>query len=134
MGDRYRLVAAMMEDPLNMACVLRELERLHTKSVGLLWYANSPYLTPVVRSRSGVWGFSRVQDCFYDFPEEEQLLYAIMNDGKGYFIITPDEGELGPFDTFDVAVEQAKTLAQNEGFIVLDEIPWQGLKGYPMPI
>lgn len=124
MGDRYRLVAAMLEDPLNLVCVFRELKRRRLPK---------GYLTPAVLSKSGVWGFAEVQKCYAEYPVEEDLLYALLNDGKGYFVISPDESEVGPFDTFDQAVAQAVAIAEAEGYVVLTEIPWKGLSDYPMP-
>lgn len=124
MSDRYDVIEALMEDPLNLACVLRALKRRGggqqaratlvgpSRTLdGVLVYPTLPGLEALASAKSAM---------FVDRAIEIFELYPgwYMND------VEKDE-EYGPLDSLDAAVKAAEDLLQKRGVTILSEIPWE---------
>ena len=126
MSDRYRMVAAMMDDPLNRACVHRELaRRKHDREL----------LSPPLENETGEIGLVPIRSCLAS-PDPSTLsnlfLFSVFNDGSGFFVATED-GEIGPFDVIEPALSEMLRVAEDMGYRVLDTIPWGEVEDlYPM--
>jgi len=119
MSDRARIIQAMLEDPLNLACFLREYAVRNFQQVRILG--------PATDTRQGMIIFP----CFRDIlllnkpPEDWAREFEIYELGPGWYITrTSDQLETGPFPTLQVAKAQAKLLAEDGGYLVLEKIPW----------
>ena len=119
-SSRYRAITAILDDPLNMACVFRELHRR----------GQQKFLLPPQRKRGGGWVFQsfefskeRVRPDL--LPEDSQIdsLYEIHFDQVNWFV-TGGELEIGPFEAEEDALSQVILLARQEGLIFLDNMPW----------
>ena len=133
--SRYAIIVGMLEDPLNLACAMRELMRLEREKGGLK-------LVPPPISISG-----RVfYPTFRDFlkikkvseslnPESIDFLAEIFSTGDGVWYITiPDGSEIGPFDSLKRCHVEVRNLLEPEGFIFLDKNPWgdKDTSSYPL--
>jgi hypothetical protein len=123
----------MLDDPLTRTCVIREVYRRRLTEQKLL--------PPPVPRDGGGWVFLRMRAAMtspvprsFSRNADVDSVYEVFNDGKGWFVFATDsDQEIGPFDTIPAALAQAKTQASQDGYIILDELPWddQDILKYP---
>lgn len=130
--DRYRAIAALLDDPLNHAAVLREMFR-RGKS-------QKNFVAPPIKVTSGVgaagWAFPTlrhlvrhgVPDRYSDEKlSNVELLATVFCDGTKWnvlFQLEDDETELGPFSSDKEALKAASAWFESQGFVVLTAYPW----------
>lgn len=128
MSDRYMTVAAMLDDPDNLLCVLRELRR----RFGVWPEAASLYAAPwraVTVSPRGVkttyYALTRLQGV-NTATGTTQLLARVEEDEGGWGVSIAGEGEYGPFDTADEAKKEAERILLESGEVahLLADMPW----------
>lgn len=128
MSDRYMTVAAMLDDPDNLLCVLRELRR----RFGVWPEAASLYAAPwreVTVSPRGVkttyHALTRLQGV-NTAAGTTQLLARVDEDEGGWGVVIAGEGEFGPFDTADEAKREAERILLESGEVahLLADMPW----------
>lgn len=140
MSDRYMTVAAMMDDPDTMLCVLREMRR----RFGVWPEAASLYAAPwreVTRSPRGVktthHALSRLPGV--NTAGTSQVLARVEQDDEdeGGWLLFTSEGDCGPFDTADEAKREAERILLEGGEVahLLTEMPWtpEDDMEWPMP-
>ena len=122
MGSRYSTVVAMMDDPLNRACIDRELAR-RGKSL--------QYLCPPVQKSSGGCTFPTFRYvCRNGVPKSGDVIddadAEVFTDGASWFATLVYEAgtEIGPFETERAAIEEVKNFFVDAGFTVLSDVPW----------
>jgi hypothetical protein len=121
MSDRYDVIEALMEDPLNLACVLRILRLGGSEgTVG-----------------ATLVGPSRMFDGILIFPTFLSLVEAqtardadrvieIFELGPGWYMNDVEkEEEYGPLESLDAAVKAAEELLLKKGITILSEVPWE---------
>lgn len=128
--ERYRIIAGMMKDPRNIACALRELRRI------------PPKILPPSRPQGSGWVFPTLE-----FAQERGLLdryedrhvvdsvYRVYGQGESWHVLKVlDDVEVGPFDSCDLAYKAAEDLLFADGYIQLEELPWddEDRKRYPV--
>lgn len=128
MSDRYMTVAAMLDDPENLLCVLREMRR----RFGVWPEAASLYAAPwreVTVSPRGVkttyYALTRLQGV-NTATGTTQLLARVEHDGESGWDLSTNEGEFGPFDTADEAKREGERILLESGEVahLLTEMPW----------
>lgn len=140
MSDRYMTVAAMMDDPENLLCVLRELRR----RFGVWPEAASLYAAPwreVTVHPKGVkttyCALSRLPGVNTATGTTQLLARVEYEDGDGWCIIIAGKDEYGPFDTADEAKREAERILLESGEVahLLADMPWtpEDDMGWPMP-
>jgi len=132
--SRYRAVAAMMDDPLNRACLMREFFRRQLDQVKVL--------PPPVPRDGGGWVFPRMREAMaaptpasYARNDEPSSVYEVYTDGTAWFVYSTDtDEEIGPFDEIPIALKEAKAVAKAAGYEFLERLPWedQDLQKYPL--
>jgi hypothetical protein len=122
-------VAAMMEDPDNLLCVLRELRR----RFGVWPEAASLYAAPWREVTVNPRGVKTTYHALKRLPGvnsptgTSQILARVEHeDGNGWGVSIAGEGEFGPFDTADDAKREAERILLESGEVVhlLTEMPW----------
>jgi len=141
MSDRYMTVAAMLDDPDTLVCVLRELRRRH----GMWPEAANLYAAPWRGEAFGAMDHKTVRHVLYRLSEtnssvgtgQPQPLACVEEDEGGWCLVVPGEGEYGPFDTADEAKQEAERLLLESGEVahLLTEFPWtpEDDMEWPMP-
>lgn len=124
MSDRYRIIASLMEDPINVAIMERETRRRPA-------FKKLP--PPIPNPNGGVY-FPLLRD-FQDSltPDPTLAIASIAEDGEGWWIFI-SEDEVGPFPDMKSAKEEAIILLQEKGFSILPKTPWDegDLETYPL--
>lgn len=129
MSDRYMTVAAMLDDPENLLCVLREMRR----RFGVWPEAASLYAAPwreVAVSPRGVkttyYALTRLQGVNSPLNTSQLMARVEHEDGNGWGVFIASEGEFGPFDTADEAKREAERILLESGEVahLLTEMPW----------
>jgi hypothetical protein len=129
MSDRYMTVAAMLDDPENLLCVLREMRR----RFGVWPEAASLYAAPwreVTVSPRGVltphYALSRLPGVNSPLNTSQLMARVEYEDGDGWGALVTGEGEFGPFDTADEAKREAERILLESGEVtyLLAELPW----------
>lgn len=138
MSDRYMSVAAMMDDPENLLCVLREMRR----RFGTWPEAASLYAAPwrvVTVSPRGVkttyHALTRLQGVNTAAGTTQTLARVEEGEG-GWFASITGEGEFGPFDTADDAKREAERILLEGGEVahLLAEMPWSSEDDMEWPL
>lgn len=123
-SSRYRAIVAMMDDPLNRACIDRELIRRGKAS---------QYLCPPV-PKVGTDGCSFPTFryvCRFGWPAPRDTIddqdAEVFTDGSKWFATLTWEGdvEIGPFDTKAQGVAEVQKFFATQGFVVLSSVPWE---------
>lgn len=125
--SRYGIIAGMLEDPQNLACVMREMLRIERKCKGLkllpppIKHSEIRYLYPTFREFLKMKKFSTVKD-----PETLDCLGEIFSTGDSiWYFSFPDGTEIGPFDSLKAAKSSGEQLLQESGYLILDKPPWE---------
>jgi hypothetical protein len=135
---RYATLVAILDDPLNRACIERELARrqkVRSSTKGLL-----PPPTP---REGGAGAVYLSMEEYLNNPktiikngDEANLHYLldVFEGTEGWLIIREDLSEVGPFPTLPEAQKEAETLLQSEGYELLTEFPWAQteVEAYPL--
>jgi len=140
MSDRYMTVAAMMDDPDNLLCVLRELRR----RFGVWPEAASLYAAPwreVTVHPKGVkttyYALSRLPGVNTATGTSQLLARVEYEGGDGWCITIAGKDEYGPFDTADEAKREAERIILESGEVahLLADMPWtpEDDMEWPMP-
>lgn len=129
-SPRYRVIVAMLDDPLNRVAITRELIRR----------GNLPMMPPPVPVKSDNvklgWLFPTLRHVMSQglppayAPREIESVDAevhVFTDGDHWFVTLLNEGgvEMGPFDSSGLALDEAKKWLEGEGYLLLDEVPWE---------
>ncbi len=121
-APRYATIVAILDDPLNRACVERELARraathklipppIRKTGGGLLYVPMRLFQRKVLRE---------IKDSV-DTP----YLFDLFQGTEGWFVQRGEDAmEFGPFDTLHTAKKEAESLLQGMGYKVLDTPPW----------
>lgn len=129
MSDRYMTVAAMLDDPDTLLCVLREMRR----RFGVWPEAASLYAAPwreVTVSPRGVktpyHALTRLQGVNSTVTPLGVLARVEQENEGGWSVSVMGEGEFGPFDTADEAKKEAERILLESGEVahLLTEMPW----------
>lgn len=126
--SRYEIIAGMLEDPVNLACVLREIHRREKKSGGTIKllpppikHSDARFLYPTFREYLRIKKVSSVSN-----PETLDCLGEIFSTGDSiWYFSLPDGSEVGPFDSFPKAKDNLELLFSNSGYFILDKVPWE---------
>lgn len=122
-SSRYRVIAALMDDPQNRACIDRELLRRG---------AGQQYLCPPVPNL-GTGGFTFPTFryvCRNGFPTASGVIddndAEVFTDGQAWFATLTWEGgsEIGPFETKVRAVMEVQRFFESQNFVVLKNSLW----------
>lgn len=135
--SRYEIISGMMEDPVNLACVMREILRIEKRSGGVIKILPPPievsdnrFLYPSFRE------FLRMKKVSNKMnPESLDYLADIFTTGNGiWYICLSDGSEIGPFDNLKKAKDEVTRLFTNSGFRCLERSPWdeEDSKNYPL--
>jgi len=123
MSDRYNTIIALLEDPLSMACVVREFERQSIDQMR--------FLPPPIPRDGGGWVFPAFEVAVkkplppsLKAGEQLEFVFEVKTDGTRWIVMTDDGSEIGPFWEGEVALKEAKNFAMEEGFILLSRMPW----------
>ena len=115
----------MLEDPLNLACVMRELRR--RERVGTI-----KILPPPLGLREGRWIYPTFREYLRmkiadQIKNPEQVDYeaeVFPAESDNYYILFRDGNEVGPFDSLRSAEKELHNLFKSFGNVVLLEPPW----------
>lgn len=127
MSDRYNAIRALLDDPLNVACFLREYQR---RGMG-----KSKLLPPPVPRKEGGWIFptmrmlmSEVMPLKFDKTADVDSVYEVYSPGEDgwYVYCTHSDNEIGPFETPQTALSEARAQATRDGWVLLGGPPWDG--------
>lgn len=122
-SPRYRAIVAMMDDPLNRACIDRELIRRGKAA---------QYLCPPV-PKVGTDGCSFPTFryvCRFGWPAPRDTIEdqdaEVFTDGSQWFatLIWDGDTEIGPFDAKTQAISEVQKFFRDQGFTILTWIPW----------
>ena len=133
--SRYQIIVGMLEDPLNLACVLREIMRLQMNAeIKILpppiVTTNGRHIYPTFRGFLRIKKFSTVKNF-----ESIDYLIDIFSTGDGiWYIAQQDATEIGPFDSLIKAKEEMVRLMTEEGYTVLEKCPWDDKDSFSYPI
>jgi len=123
MSDRYDVIEALMEDPLNLACVLRVL-RLggsEVRGVGATLVGPSRMFDGVLIFPT-LLGLEAVRNAN---PVVDRVI-EIFELGPGWYMNDVEkEEEYGPLESLDAAVKAAEDLLRKRGVTILSEVPWE---------
>jgi len=133
--SRYAIIVGMLEDPLNLACAMRELIRRERQKGGI------KLVPPPISILGRVFYLT-----FRDFlklkylseslnPDSFDFLAEIFSTGDGVWYITISDGsEIGPFDSLKSCHVEVRNLLEPDGFIFLDKNPWEDkdISSYPI--
>jgi hypothetical protein len=133
-APRYATLVAILDDPLNRACIERELVRRRApkEHKGLL-------PPPIPRVGGGLVyptmrEFQRTPHQEAPAGEEIDCVADLFQGTEGWFVVLDDGTEVGPFDTMGVARKQAENLLQKQGYTLLGESPWGQTEATTYPI
>lgn len=126
--SRYEIIAGMLEDPVNLACVLREIHRREKKAGGTIKllpppikHSDARFLYPTFREYLRIKKVSSVSN-----PETLDCLGEIFSTGDSiWYFSLPDGSEVGPFDSFAKAKDNLELLFSHSGYFILDKVPWE---------
>lgn len=122
-SDRYRTVAAVLDNPANRAIAERELARRSRPfNRGLI-------PPPLPREGGGVVfltmrEFQRQPRQVVPAGHDVDYLADVFEGSDGWWVSLADTSETGPFPEQRVAVETAKNLLADDGYEILNEVPW----------
>jgi hypothetical protein len=110
---RYEVIASLLDDPINFAIAQREVVRRRTSLV-----------TPPIPKLDGSGSiFVRVQDWPFTVGSEPDNMAEIFQVTEGWMVLISDD-ELGPYTSQKVAITEAKLALNQQGHLVLEELPW----------
>ncbi len=133
--SRYQIIVGMLEDPLNLACVLREIMRLQLNAeIKILpppiVTSSGRHIYPTFREFLRIKKFSTVKNF-----EHIDYLIDVFSTGDGIWYIAQQDGtEIGPFDSLNKAKGETVRLMQEEGYVVLEKCPWDDSDSLKYPI
>ena len=123
MSNRYATIVALLDDPLNVACVVREIIRQGFNHVQLL--------PPPLPRKGGGWVFPSFSmalreplPSILDPDQKIEFEFEVRTDGTRWIVLTREGAEIGPFGDEEVALQEARVFAMGEGFILLNRMPW----------
>ena len=132
----------MLDDPLNRIALLREILRRDRAR-----YIPPP--VPVIRNtgvREWGWTFPTIRQVMREGLPAHYTHDALASidrevdvywDGEQWFItlLLLDDAEVGPFDSGAKALKDARRWLKDEGYVLLDTIPWDedDIKDYALP-
>lgn len=123
-SERYKVIMALLDDPLSQACLLREFQR---RDLGLI-----QLLPPPVRTGEK-WVFPTMKFAMRELmPDGErqktwvnETVFEIYEGESGWLVMNVAEDvEVGPFPSPTVALKEAEELAVQEGYTLLERMPW----------
>ena len=136
--SRYATLVAILDDPLNLACVERELARRREKG------SFDKGLLPPPTPREGGGGlvylsmeeYQRNPKTLIKNGEEAytEYLLDVFEGTDGWLVIRDDLSEIGPFPTLKEAQKEAENLLKSEGYRVLNAFPWGALEAASYPL
>jgi hypothetical protein len=126
MSARYQALVALLDDPVNRACVQRELLR-RDRNGGF-----RPLLPPIPREGGG-WVWPTFRESLRksrpaEYPREAVVdsAFEVYTDGEGWFGHShAGDLEVGPFDSDSAAVAEVRNLALEQGYVLLAQLPWE---------
>lgn len=134
-SERYTTMAAVLDDPLNRAIAERELlRRKRPLDRGLV-------PPPIPREGGGFVILSMRE--YQRFPAEKIVkgaevdyiadVWLAQGTRSDWWVTLTDGSEVGPFPTSSAALVNARSLVEDEGYTVLDALPWsaQDAEEYP---
>ena len=137
-NPRYATLVAILDDPLNRACIEREIARRQKVA------PSTKGLLPPPTPRKGGGGVVYLSmDEYLNNPktmigpgDEANLHYLldVFEGAEGWLIIREDLSEIGPFPSLSEAQQEARNLLQGEGYELLSEFPWaeEEANAYPL--
>ena len=137
-NPRYAALVAILDDPLNRACIERELVRRQEKAP-----SHRGFLPPPI-PREGDGGvvylsmeeYQRTPRTLLKNGEEAHTEYLldVFEGTEGWLIIREDLSEIGPLPTLDEAQKEAHHLLESQGYQILAAHPWvaSDTKTYPL--
>jgi hypothetical protein len=122
MSNRYLAIFGLMDDPLNLLCFVREF---HRRKLG-------KFLLPPVPRPEGGWALISLKEsfklsgsCTLPLNFSGEVYYQVWSSGSQWFVLNPrNEEEVGPFDSAQVALKEAQSLAVAEGLTQINSWPW----------
>lgn len=120
----------MLDDPLNLACAMRELQRRSSVKIAgpVIPRGTDSLVYPTFREllRRGI-------PTKYPTGAEVDSAAEIFYDGEIWFISIQDN-EAGPYDSKARAIEETETLLRNDGWLVIEKHPWEDddAESFPM--
>lgn len=136
---RYRVVVAMLDDPLNRAAVTRELLRR-----GKLPMIPPPIPVKTEGGSKFGWVFPTLREAMRGLPSQltpQDLRnidgeVTVYTDNNHWFVslVNEDGAELGPFDSSGTALKEARGWLEGEGYLILDSLPWDADDLHDLPL
>lgn len=135
-SSRYAAVASLLEDPLNLSCILREYRRRKLGDVKIL--------PPPLKREGGGWVFPTLREAMRNSWDETtkvgartqiDSMFEVYFDGQDWYVHSVEaESEIGPFSSEHTALTETRSLAAAEGYLVLDKQPWtaEDLTAWPL--
>lgn len=122
MSNRYLALVGIMDDPLNLLCFAREF---HRRKPG-------KFLLPPVSRPEGGWALIPLKEGFRLYSSKSlplnfsgEIYYQVWQVGPQWFVLNPrTDEEVGPFDSEQVAIKEAQSLAVSEGLTLISSWPW----------
>lgn len=132
MSDRYRVLSDMLDDPKNLAIVLRELARRD--------HSGQMLVTPPIIKDGTV--TIKTPESYVSVHTEfeffEPLCVITMSPDNTWWaqfnrVDVCAESSIGPFDSKKEALEETRRYLSSMNCLFLDEVPWDedDLKEYP---
>jgi hypothetical protein len=133
MSNRYKAIVALLDDPMNMACVIREVLRQQMGQIRLL--------PPPIPREGGGWVFPTFSRAIKAplppilKPDQKvEFEFEIKTDGTRWVILTREGSEIGPFGEKEDALNEAHAFAMSDGFILLKKMPWDNTDVLDFPM
>ncbi len=134
-SERYATMVAVLNDPLNRAIAERELARRQRP-------LNRGLVPPPIPREGGGFVVLSMRE-YQRFPAKEIVkgaevdyiadVWLAQGTRSDWWVTLTDGSETGPFPTSSAALVNARTLVEDEGYTVLDALPWtaQDAEEYP---
>jgi hypothetical protein len=128
--DRYKIISAMLKDPVNLACAMREISRKGLK------------LLPPPRPLGDGYVFLSMEHAeregildHYEPGDRVESVYLIYGSADSWYVLkTLEDSEVGPFDSRESALAAAKNFVTRDGYVLLEEAPWGAQEVLTYPI
>lgn len=122
MSSRYKIIVGVLDDPLNLACVLRELRRREkVSSIKILppsINVGEKVMFPTFRE------YLRMKRIQPTNPYEIDYEAELFETNEGWFITMSDGNEVGPFDSLKQAKSEVCSIYSTMGYVILSKDPW----------
>lgn len=134
MSQRYKAVVALLDDPVNFACVVREMNRRTRDKI-------SPNMVcpPVPKGNGCVYPTLREALRFglpekYEANDQSDSVAEIFWDTEDFFVLIRGmEEEIGPFDSLANAKKETERILELNDYTLLPKVPWdeEDLEAFP---